>query len=83
MVRISPVTGRCLLNDGTSKVTAGQNWVPAQSASCALLIDIDNDQDLDLVVVDEEEDQVVVLRQSPEIWSSPSIRPTPPRFSCW
>jgi hypothetical protein len=54
-----------LLNDGTSKVTAGQNWAPAQSASCALLIDIDNDQDLDLVVVDEEEDQVVVLRQSP------------------
>jgi hypothetical protein len=54
-----------LLNDGTSKVTMGQNWIPAQSASCALLIDIDNDQDLDLVVVDEEEDQVVVLRQSP------------------
>jgi hypothetical protein len=54
-----------LLNDGTSKVTAGQTWTPAQSASCALLIDIDNDQDLDLVVVDEEEDQVVVLRQSP------------------
>ena len=54
-----------LLNDGTSKVTQSQFWQPAQSASCALLIDIDNDQDLDLVVVDEEEDQVVVLRQSP------------------
>jgi hypothetical protein len=54
-----------LLNDGTSKVAQGQTWTPAQSASCALLIDMDNDQDLDLVVVDEEEDQVVVLRQSP------------------
>jgi hypothetical protein len=54
-----------LLNDGTGKVTAGKSITPAQSASCALLIDIDNDQDLDLVVVDEEEDQVVVLKQSP------------------
>jgi len=54
-----------LLNDGTSKVTASQNWAPAKSASCALLIDIDNDQDLDLVVVDEEQDEVVFLRQSP------------------
>jgi hypothetical protein len=54
-----------LLNDGTSKVTPSQNFPPAQSASCALLIDIDNDQDLDLVVVDEEQDEVVILRQSP------------------
>jgi hypothetical protein len=54
-----------LLNDGAGKYTASQNFPPAKSASCALLIDIDNDQDLDLVVVDEEQDQVVILRQSP------------------
>ena len=54
-----------LLNDGTSKVTQSQYWIPAKSASCALLIDFDNDQDLDLVVVDEEQDEVVILRQSP------------------
>ncbi|MET0591157.1 MAG: VCBS repeat-containing protein, partial [Polyangiaceae bacterium] len=54
-----------LLNDGTSKIAASQNFPPAKSASCALLIDIDNDQDLDLVVVDEEQDEVVFLRQSP------------------
>jgi FG-GAP-like repeat len=54
-----------LLNDGTSKVTASKNFPPAKSASCALLIDVDNDQDLDLVVVDEEQDEVIILRQSP------------------
>jgi hypothetical protein len=64
---VSNYTGnwQILLNDGAGKYTASQKFQPAQSASCALLIDIDNDQDLDLVVVDEEEDQVVILRQSP------------------
>jgi hypothetical protein len=52
-----------LLNDGKGKLTQNQSFPPAKSASCAILIDIDNDRDLDLVVVDEEEDQVVVLRQ--------------------
>ena len=54
-----------LLNDGTSKMTQSQNFPPAKSASCAILIDMDNDQDLDLVVVDEEQDEVVVLKQAP------------------
>jgi hypothetical protein len=53
-----------LLNDNKGALTRNQFFPPAKSASCAILVDVDNDKDLDLVVIDEEQDEVVVLRQA-------------------
>jgi len=52
-----------LKNDGTGKVSLAQAVNPTKSASCALLLDIDKDNDLDLVLIDEEQDEIVVMRQ--------------------
>lgn len=52
-----------LQNDGTGKVTLAQTVNPTRAASCALLLDIDADNDLDLVLIDEEQDEIVVMRQ--------------------
>jgi hypothetical protein len=52
-----------LKNDGTGQVTLAQTVNPTRAASCALLLDIDADNDLDLVLIDEEQDEIVVMRQ--------------------
>ena len=52
-----------LENDGTGKISLAQSVNPTRAASCALLLDIDTDNDLDLVLIDEEQDEIVVMRQ--------------------
>jgi len=52
-----------LKNDGTGNVALAQTVNPTRAASCALLLDVDADNDLDLVLIDEEEDEIVVMKQ--------------------
>jgi hypothetical protein len=52
-----------LKNDGTGQITLAQSVNPTRSASCALLLDVDADTDLDLVLIDEEQDEIIVMRQ--------------------
>lgn len=52
-----------LHNDGTGQMSVAQSVAATKAASCALLLDVDADDDLDLVLIDEEQDEIVVMRQ--------------------
>jgi hypothetical protein len=53
-----------LANNGSGSFAFQQEFASTQAASCALLMDIDNDRDLDLALVDEEQDEVILMKNS-------------------
>ncbi len=54
-------TWRIFRNDGNASFTLDQELFATESASCALLVDVDLDGALDLALIDEIADQLVVL----------------------
>lgn len=51
-------------NDGTGTFTKLLEWDSPQSASCALLLDLDLDGDLDIGLIDETKDRLILLENN-------------------
>ncbi len=51
-------------NDGAGVFTFVREFASPTAASCALILDFDNDFDLDLALIDEEEDLVILMKNS-------------------
>ena len=56
-------------NNGSGAFAFHQEFDAPQAASCSLLMDIDNDDDLDLALIDELEDEIILLRNFPALFS--------------
>lgn len=46
-----------------------QEFLAPEAASCSLMMDFDNDGDLDLALIDELEDEVILMRNFPALFS--------------
>ena len=51
-------------NDGDGTFTFSREFNSSIAASCAIMLDFDNDGDLDLALIDEEDDQVILMKNS-------------------
>ncbi len=51
-------------NNGAGAFTFVREFASPTAASCALIFDFDNDFDLDLALIDEEEDLVILMKNS-------------------